>query len=65
MILLYDCVIDNYIDGGAFVTLSAEEIKEMVPPIGLAKKILKLIPTVCVWVCRVVKGGISPPPPPP
>ena len=42
-----DCGADNYIDGNAFVTLTSEEIKEMVPPIGLVKKITKLIPKVC------------------
>ena len=35
--------IDNYIDGSEFVALTLTEIKEMVPPIGLAKKIVKLI----------------------
>ena len=28
--LFLDCVVDNCIDGGAFVTLSAEEIRQMV-----------------------------------
>ena len=35
-------LLDNYIDGTEFVALSEAEIKEMVPPIGLAKKIMKL-----------------------
>ena len=36
--------IDNYIDGSEFVALTLTEIKEMVPPIGLAKKIVNLFP---------------------
>ena len=39
-------LLDNYIDGTEFVALSEAEIKEMVPPIGLAKKIMKLVPKV-------------------
>ena len=31
---------ENYIDGSEFVGLSDAEIREMVPPIGLAKKII-------------------------
>ena len=41
---------DNYIDGVEFVSLTLPEIREMVPPIGLAKKIVKLIPKVCVYM---------------
>lgn len=40
---LFLCVIlDNYIDGEAFSSLTEQDIKEIVPPIGLVKKILKL-----------------------
>ena len=39
-------VLDNYIDGKEFVSLSEAEVKSMVGPIGLAKKILRLIPEV-------------------
>lgn len=39
-------LIDNYIDGAAFVGLTVAEIKEIVPPIGLAKKIINLVPKV-------------------
>ena len=42
---------ENYIDGSAFVELSSAEIKEMVPPIGLAKKIIKLLPKVGMNDC--------------
>ena len=34
--------LENYIDGEVFVSLTEQDIKEMVPPIGLLKKILKL-----------------------
>ena len=37
---------ENYIDGTEFVGLTECEIKEIVPPIGLAKKIMKLVPKV-------------------
>ena len=37
---------ENYIDGAEFVGLSEAEIKEIIPPIGLTKKIMKLIPKV-------------------
>ena len=40
---------DHYIDGAAFVGLTLPEIREMVPPIGLAKKISNLIPH--TWMC--------------
>ncbi len=40
---------DNYIDGGEFMNLTPTEVKEMVPPIGLAKKIIRLIPKVGDW----------------
>lgn len=40
-------VSDNYIDGQEFMKLTETEVKEMVPPIGLAKKILRMIPKVC------------------
>ena len=36
------------IDGQEFIKLTETEVKEMVPPIGLAKKILRMIPKVCV-----------------
>ena len=39
-------LIDNYIDGAAFVGLTVAEIREIVPPIGLAKKIINLVPKV-------------------
>ena len=41
-------VSDFYIDGQEFIKLTETEVKEMVPPIGLAKKILRMIPKVCI-----------------
>lgn len=41
---IYIVFIDNYIDGTEFLTLTEAEVKAMVPPIGLARKILRLRP---------------------
>ena len=46
--MLIISLVQNYIDGSEFVALSEAEVKEIVPPIGLAKKILKLLPKVGV-----------------
>jgi hypothetical protein len=35
---------DNFIDGREFVKLTEDEVKQMVPPLGLAKKIIRMIP---------------------
>ena len=35
---------ENYIDGAEFLTLKESEVKAMVPPIGLARKIMRLLP---------------------
>ena len=40
---------ENFIDGEAFFELSEEEICEMTPPVGLAKKIMYLIQSVSVY----------------
>ena len=37
---------ENYVDGKEFLSLTFEEIREMVPLLGLAKKLLRLIPQV-------------------
>ena len=37
---------ENYIGGAEFVALSDSEIREIVPPLGLAKKIMKMVPKV-------------------
>lgn len=36
--------LDNYIDGTEFHLLKEDDVKAMVPPIGLAKKIIRLLP---------------------
>ena len=35
----------NYIDGKEFLALKEEEIYKMVPPVGLAKKIIRMLPS--------------------
>ena len=45
----YSPYTDNYIDGTEFMGLTELEIKEIVPPMGLAKKIIKLIPKVSFY----------------
>ena len=44
--------LDNYIDGKEFTKLTEAEVKEMVTAIGIAKKIVRLIPKVCKLACR-------------
>ena len=34
---------ENYIDGAEFLTLTESEVKAMVPPIGLARKVMRLL----------------------
>lgn len=45
--MLYKCL-DNFIDGREFLLLNADEVKAMIPPIGLAKKIIRLISKVTI-----------------
>ena len=33
---------ENYVDGESFLSLTEQDIKDMIPPIGIVKKILKL-----------------------
>ena len=35
-------IIDNYVDGKEFIRLSKEDIAKMVPPVGMANKIMRL-----------------------
>ena len=42
---------DNYIDGKEFLVLKEEDVYKMVPPVGLAKKIIRLLPS------KEVAGG--------
>ena len=39
------CILDNFIDGKEFVALKENEVKELIAPLGIVKKILRLIPT--------------------
>ena len=52
----YDiCKFSEYIlfviDGEALFELSEEEIREMLPPIGLTKRIMYLIQSVSIFIC--------------
>ena len=38
--------LDNFIDGKEFTKLTESEVKQMVNAIGIAKKIIRLIPKV-------------------
>ena len=41
---------ENFIDGEALFELSEEEVCEMLPPVGLTKKIMYLIQSVSVYI---------------
>ena len=43
-------LLENYLDGTEFIALSEDEIKSMVPPLGLVKKIMKLQPSVRYYI---------------
>lgn len=52
-ILIIGCAtIENYIDGTEFLSLSM--VKDMVPPIGLAKKIARLLPSCQACCCTML-----------
>ncbi len=38
------CIIENLIDGKEFVLLQPEEVMKLIPSLGVAKKIIRLIP---------------------
>ena len=40
----YNFGTDNYIDGIEFCSLTEDEVKTIVPPIGLARKIIRILP---------------------
>ena len=50
---------ENYIDGKEFIKLTEAEVKAMVVPIGLAKKILRLIPKVYIYTVCVFTISLS------
>ena len=35
----------NFINGREFLSLTEKEVKEMIPPIGLAKRIIRCLPS--------------------
>ena len=37
-------ILENFIDGAEFLTLTEADVKAMVPPLGLVKKIMRLLP---------------------
>lgn len=43
---MHVCSTENFIDGNEFAGLTEADIKNMVPAIGLAKKIIRLVPKV-------------------
>ena len=43
-LLLY--LVENYIDGAEFCYLSEKDVRDIIKPIGIVKKILRLIPKV-------------------
>ena len=48
--------LENYIDGEEFLSLTESEIKSMVPPIGLTRKISRLIPRTEVRLVASLDG---------
>ena len=40
------CFLEKYIDGCTFVMLNEDDVRELVPPIGLTKKIKSFVPKV-------------------
>ena len=41
------CFVENYIDGREFLQLSQQDLKEMIPAMGIVKKLSRLISKVC------------------
>ena len=37
------CFVENYIDGREFLQLSQQDLKEMIPAMGIVKKLSRLI----------------------
>lgn len=52
-IMWFVFLLENYVDGTEFISLTADEIKAIVPPIGLVKKIMKLRQSVSGNVYKV------------
>ena len=61
MVLLYSIYLylpftfsDNYIDGKEFLKLTEQDIKEMIPAVGIIKKLARLIPKVCTGYTQCI-----------
>lgn len=52
-------ILKNYIDGAEFLTLTEAEVKAMIPPIGLARKLLRLLPRPEPQVCTSHHCNVS------
>ena len=44
----------NYIDGQEFLSLFENNIKSMVPPLGLARKIFRIVQSTQVYLCKII-----------
>lgn len=52
LFLTVDCSLENYIDGNEFLTLEENDVKTLIPPMGLARKIIRLLPSkVNLYAC--------------
>ena len=47
-LLKYFYTLENYIDGKEFTRLTEQEVKDMIPAIGIVKKIMRLIQKVII-----------------
>ena len=45
-ILQFCPILENYIDGSEFLKLTDRDIRDMIPAVGIAKKIGRLVPKV-------------------
>ena len=43
MIVLFN-TLDNYIDGKEFIRLSKDDVGKLIPPVGIANRIMRLQP---------------------
>ena len=55
------CFLEKYIDGCAFMMLNEDDVRELVPPIGLTKKIVSFVPKVsCSGITSRSRGACLP-----
>lgn len=52
------CFVENYIDGREFMQLSQKELKEMIPAVGIVKKLSRLISKVLMLQLLAVQLGM-------